>query len=325
MEGVTSRPQSSSIYYEQTDSSRYDVLCYDDPESSESEKEMYEYASPAPLDYEVPDHSSETAPDNQPNDTLPEREVMRPPSHPPPILPVKDTTRVEKQKLTLRELYTTLTHAHVPAVYSTPLHSMEYRTNTVVTDSTLNIINLGSDNHTPPSTPLPKDTLSLSRQLNGHHSRTRAAILFFLLAAVVVGVVSLAVSVIAVFVTRGNSEAGVAMEDVSTLQVEVQQLQMSVELARNQTSGSVDLSALYQSCDTHTSSRVCNPEEGYADGFSCLTDPLSLEQEVCLTLYQPLCLLLCSIYTNAEHFQTLCISSIYTKAEHCHNYICTHV
>ena len=285
------RPQSSSIHYEQPEWSQYNTLSYNELENSETEEDMYEYASPAPLDYEVPDQSSETVPDNQSHDPLPvipPREAIRPPSHPPPILPGRETidatgTR-EKEGLALHRLYTALTHAHVPSVYSTPSHSMEFRTNAAVSESTLNIVNLNYDNATSPSTPLPvqTDSLSLPQDLK-RHSRARAAILVLLLAAVVVGVVSLAVSVVAMFVTRGAGSGGDnPMEELISLQDEVQQLQRSVELAVNQTSGSVDLSSLYENCEREVSRTECSPEQGLSEGFSCLTDPQPLDIEVCV-------------------------------------------
>lgn len=314
--------ESETVYYNQREFSPYDSLSKE-PEFLETEGDTDDYASPDALDYEVPDQSSETAP------KLPEREPVRPSSH-PPALPRKncngtlcctaaledchatlvresDAVEVEKkQKITLCKLYTTLTHPHIPSVYSTPSHSMEFKikANAAISDSSLDIVNLeSSGTTTPPPSPLhhEKVSLSLPRPYR-QNTRAKLAVSVFLVAAIAVAVISLAVSIVAVFVVTDSGREGsngvveaadqevscntseaavVMMENITSLQVEIQQLQRAVkqQQARNETNGTLDLSSFYQSCQLETASKRCIGDQT-EEGLSCPTDSLPLDKEV---------------------------------------------
>ena len=312
--------ESETVYYNQREFSPYDSLSKE-PEFLETEGDTDDYASPDALDYEVPDQSSETAP------KLPERECVRPLSH-PPALPRKDyngtlccTAAMEdcqptlvresdavevekKQKITLCKLYTTLTHPHIPSVYSTPSHSMEFKlkANAAISDSSLDIVNLeSSGTTTPPPSPLhQKVSLSLPRPYR-HNTRTKLAVSVFLVAAIAVAMISLAVSIVAVLVVTDSGREGsnrveaadqevscntseaavVMMENITSLRVEIQQLQRAVEeqQARIKTNGTLDLSSFYQSCQLETASKRCIADQT-DEGLSCPTDSLPLEKEV---------------------------------------------
>ena len=283
------------MYYNQLEHSPYDSLCKE-PNFFETEEDMSDYASPSPLDYEVPDQSTENTPET------PAREPEGPSSY-PPTLPRKGCNTVlveagslqtkEKEKLTLSKLYTALTHTHIPSVYCTPSHSMEFRrTNTAVFESTLDIVNLESSGTTasPPPTPLQhKDKSSLSlHQPYRHYSRAKVAVLVFLVTAITVAIISLGVSIVAVFVvtesgttsaTTATSEAAM-MENITSLQTQIQQLEREVEHVRNETnSATLELSSLYQNCLQEIRKESCSLPN--SEGFVCVSDPLPLEKEVC--------------------------------------------
>ena len=286
-----------NVYYEQLEHSTYDSLCTK-PDFCESEGDVSDYDSPSPLDYEIPDQSTEAVPE------IPKREPAGPSSYPPHTLPRKDcnaalvqedsslhAVETENQKLNLGKLYTALTHTHVPSVYCTPSHSMEFRSNAArVSNSTLDIVNLESSGTTasPPPTPLHKDKLSLAlHRPYRHYSRAKVAVSVFLVTAIAVAMIALGVSIVAVFVVAEGgprsettiSESEAFMRDnITILQAEIGNLQREVEQARNETRGTLELSSLYQNCQQETKSESCSSSTSV--GPVCLTDPLPLEKQV---------------------------------------------
>ena len=293
-----------SVQYEEPNSSQVSSIYYEQPEveeDSETEQDVYDYTSPAPVEYEVPDNASDTAPE------VPERGphiITKPPAHPPPILHQSDDSDDEEEEgqnydnhtSASRKVYTMLTHVHMPLIYSTPSHSMEFRANTAINNSSLDIVNLdsapSSSSPAPPPPPpshmdngphfLP-DSRGAKSPVSHRRSRAKAAIMVFLLAAVVIGIVSLIVSVVAVFVTgdTGSTSDSAEALTVESLQEEVQLLQSEVEQMRNRTTGSVNISSFYENCETESKIERCTPEEGLGIEFSCITDELTLDKEVC--------------------------------------------
>ena len=270
------QPESMRIgpaYYEQPETSQmsYD---YEQPESSETEEDRYDYASPTPVDYEVPDNVSDTTPET------PQRELGRPSAPLPPKM-IKDKYRPK--------VYTTLTHTHAQSVYSTPSHSTEFRTNAAVSGSMLDITSIETAldyNGTRIAVNKETDAPSKSRA----RFNCKVAVFIFLIVAVVIGMISLVVSVVAVIVTRETGSADVdLMEEMEALQKEVTELQMTVEQAMNRTSGTVDLSELYDACDMDDDEQPCNTEIGI-NVEPCRTRDLQVEKEVSDTL--------CSIFRS---------------------------
>lgn len=232
---------------------------YESPESSDSEDDKY--ASPSPLEYEVPGDLSDSPPE------LPERDPIHPSTHP-------DESTTDRDMPS--DLYTTLTHKHMPSVYSIPCHSTEFRANTAVTDSTFDITHLQS-------------TTTINEDIDAplkFHSRVKMMILLFLLLAIMIGMVSLVVSMVAVFVTRGAegiNDSCVTMEDMAALQQEVLELQTTIAMMMNQTSDgsvSLNLTSYYDSCMQDMRIRRCDTEQGYNVEFSCITPSLPLEKVV---------------------------------------------
>ena len=283
-----------NVYYEQLEHSTYDSLCTK-PDFLESEVDVSDYDSPSPLDYEIPDQSTEAVPEIQ------KREPVGPSSY-SLTLPRKDCDAAlvqedrslhaveteERQKLNLCKLYTTLTHTHVPSVYCTPSHSMEFKTNAArISNSTLDIVNLESSGTmaSPPPTPLPKDKLSLAlHRPYRHYSRAKVAVSVFLVTAIAVAMIALGVSIVAVFVVTEGGETTISeseaftRDNITSLQAEIRKLQREVEQARNETSGTLELSSLYQNCQQETQSQSCSSST--SEGPVCLTDPLPLEKRV---------------------------------------------
>ena len=254
-----------------------DIECREQRESSETEEDMYDYTSPTPLEYEVPDNRSDTPPD------IPEREkrhIKPPPSHPPPTLPKKHG-RIPQGQAKGQKVYTPLTHQHLPTVYSTPSHSQEFRSNIATADH-LDVVNLEFDQPTSPQAA--HKTKGEAFASSKSRSRAKVAILVFLFVAVVVGTISLVVSLAAVFLTSDSDSSGtVTMDDITALQEEVQQLQTVAET--NQTRATVDLSSFYDSCDIESKRRECIfPRDFNEFDFPCPTDPLTLEKEVCTVM-----------------------------------------
>lgn len=236
-----------------------DSRSYESPESSDSENEKYAYALPFPLEYEVPDELSDVPPE------IPERE---------PIERIPLQNRHPEESSTNRhmapDLYTTLTHKHIPSIYSTPSHSTEFRANTAVTDSAFDITHLQS-------------TTTINEGPLKSHSRIKIMVLLFLVLAILIGMVSLVVSLVAVFVTRevgGGDGSVVTMEEMAALQEEVMALQTTIAMMTNQTSGSVNLTSFYESCEAETKTRRCDTEQGYNVEFSCMTGSLPMEKVV---------------------------------------------
>lgn len=235
---------------------------YETPDSSDSEDGTY--ASPFPLEYEVPGDLSDVPPE------IPEREPIE-------LIPLQNAHPDESitDRHVASQLYTTLTHKHMPSVYSTPLRSTEFRVNTAITDSTFDITHLQS-------------TTTINEDIDGplkSHSRVKMMILLFLLLAFLIGMASLVVSLVAVFVTREGGvgdESVVTMEEMMALQEEVLELQKTIALMANQTSGSVNLTTFYESCQPEMKTRVCDTDDVE---FSCKTGSLSLEKEVNITYW----------------------------------------
>lgn len=242
---------------------------YEEQQNSDTEEDMYAYASPIPIAYEVPGSLSHTPPE------MPERTIRPPPPH---NLRMKNSDDDSYSK-PLTKLYTTLTHAHVPSIYSTPSHSVEFRLNAAVIESSLDLVNLQRDS----STPLDEEKDVPRRS----HSRVKMTILVFLLVAVAIGTISLVVSIVAVFVKRDTSSGdleSVSIEEMVALREEVVELQTAIEQVTNQTSGYVDFSAFYDSCITETKEESCNPELVPGVEFPCRTDTLPLNKTVLLAV-----------------------------------------
>ena len=238
---------------------------YAEPENSETEEDMYVYASPEPLEYEVPSNLSGAGFE------LPER--MRYP--PPPRTHKKMSSDNSSSDPTLSLVYTTLTHTHMPSIYSTPSHSMEFRSNNTIADSALSLTHQRTAD-----TQIAEETeggLNLPRK---SYSRIKATVVVILLMAVVIGILSLVVGVVAVFVTRGPGGNDVSQDELTALQEEVSELRTVVGQVINQTNGSVDFSAFYESCTTESVRDRCNPEQDSEEVFSCQTAPITLEKEV---------------------------------------------
>ena len=286
-------PYVNSVHYDESQTSRISSIYYELPEeTSETEADMYDYSTSAPVDYEEPDNTSDTLPPE-----IPEREqhIAKPPTHPPPILHQGESDNEDEQDdiydnnntSTRCKLYTTLTHVHMPSIYSTPSHSMEFRTNTAVSDSMLDLNSEATITTPPPAVTHPdQNSHTLSANWNvksSHRCRTKMVILMFLLVAVAIGMISLIVSVVAVFVTSRTTEStdSLNLTDMMELQEQVQLLQTEVEIMRNRTTGSVDISSFYDGCEKETKSNRCNPEEGFGIEFSCITECLDLEKMVC--------------------------------------------
>ena len=259
--------RTAPAYYEQPEASRISYYDYEQPESSETEEDRHDYTSPAPIDYEVPDSVSDTTPE------IPQREFGRP-AAPLPPKKVKDSKHRPK-------LYTTLTHTHAPSVYSTPSHSVEFRTTTAVSGSMLDItsIETGLDYN--------GTRIAVDKETDDTPPKSRArfnckvAISIFLVVAVAIGMVSLIVSVVAVIVTRETGSAEVDLvEEMEALQEEVMELQMTVEQAMSQTSGSVDLSELFENCDMETRDESCIRGQDFNVETPCVTNNLPIEKEV---------------------------------------------
>lgn len=237
---------------------------YETPDSSDSEEGTY--ASPFPLEYEVPGDLSDVPPE------IPEREPIE-------LIPLQNTHPDESttDSHMTPQLYTTLTHKHMPSVYSTPSHSTEFRANTAITDSAFDITHLQS-------------TTTINEEIDGplkSHSRVKTMILLFLLLAILIGMASLVVSLVAVFATREGgveNESVVTMEEMAALREEVLELQTTIALMANQTSASVNLTTFYESCEPEMKTRRCDTEQGYNVEFSCITGSLSLEKVVNITM-----------------------------------------
>ena len=261
------QPESMRIghaYYEQPETSQVSYE-YEQPESSETEEDRYDYTSPAPVDYEVPDNASDaTTPET------PQRELGRPAAPLPPKI---------KNSKYRPKLYTTLTHTHAQSVYSTPSHSTEFRTNTAVSGSMLDItsIETGLDfNGTRIPINKEADALPKSRA----KFNCKVAVFIFLVVAVVIGMISLVVSVVAVIVTRESGSTDLVQE-MEALQKEVMELQVTVEQTMNQTRGMVDLSELYEGCTMDMNTKPCNTAIGLGSNREpCVTNNLPVEKEV---------------------------------------------
>lgn len=234
---------------------------YETPDSSDSEDGTY--ASPFPLEYEVPGDLSDVQPE------IPEREPIE-------LIPLQDAHPDESttDRYVAPQLYTPLTHKHMPSVYSTPSHGTEFRANTAITDSTFDITHLQS-------------TTTINEEIDGplkSHSRVKMMILLFLLVAILIGMVSLVVSLVAVFVTREGGvgdENVVTTEQMAALREEVLELQTTIALMENQTSVSVNLTTFYESCQPEMETTMCDTHDVE---FSCITGSLSLEKEVNITI-----------------------------------------
>ena len=302
-EEADSSSRVSSIYYEHPDADTSKSETEEVYDYTTSQQDGYDYTSPVlPVDYEVPDGVCES--DGGPE--TPERYYNAPPSHPPPTLPGGENDQYTHNDKG-RKMYTRLTHTHTPSIYSTPTHSIaDFRTNTAASESALDIVNLESNSSTPVPTDKTKDPRSLSCS-SALCSRAKVAIFVFLLVAVVIGMVSLAVSVIAVLATNDSGDGSNSIDSstdsssvssdttlsmevenmIAALQLEIQRVQSTVDQVMNQTTDafmnvsiSLNVSSLYESCHTDTQRNRCNPESGLGEEFSCATESLPYEREV---------------------------------------------
>lgn len=287
-----------SIYYEEASSSRISSIYYENPDSETAKEEedmydytsnqqdVYDYTSPViPVPYEVPGSLNDREP------MASEINCQHPPSYPPPTLLSSDNEQCSTNDQG-RKIYTTLTHTYMPSIYSTPSHSItDFKTNTTASESVLDIVNLESAPSTPVKTDKSKASHSLSRS-SSPRLRVKVAFFVFLLAVVVIGMVSVAVGVVSVVTSNdsgsisdgnGNSDTLMGMElegMIGELQQEIQTLQTTVDQVMNQRNISMNVSSLYESCETETQRRRCNPESGLGVEFSCMTDSLPYEKAV---------------------------------------------
>ena len=230
-----------------------DRSSYNQQENSDTEEDMYT----APFEYEVPTVSSSPEVPERPH-VKPSKRMVHAPNG--SVSPKGNDRRLLK-------VYTTLTHAHTPSIYSTPSQSMVFPG----TNSAAEVEVDASQPHVSEE----KVTLRSC-------SKIKTIILVCLAIAVAVAIISLIVSIIAVTASRPTEPEGCCdMREMVALQREVGELSAVVGRVRNRTGGYADLSSFYQSCMLETRVKRCAPEQGFAEPFSCTTDSLPSEKPVC--------------------------------------------